>query len=442
VRITGSKVHRVWKCPASATLPQLGTYRPDLDPARGKGQAIHAFLEQVGNVFAVTRDLATARSTALAAAPADLVPLLEALELEDLPTGLATEVSFAWNWQDGSARELGRNLPRNADGGVDYEHPCIQPPIDWSCEIPCTLDLVGVAEMPTLRRPGDLDGFSPVGRGMPRRGYVGDYKSGHTKYPAPDMYGQTLLGALCVAQVYGCYDVVVELIHIHNNGGHHSVRRTVNEWDLQAFADELEKSMERATWPPGDLDPVEGPWCEYCDAYRACSAKVALVKAIPQELVQLGMRSDPEGGALTITPGALTVRNAAAAWEAIERIEDVLGRVKADICGIAAFEPIPLSDGRVIGRQITERRALNGRVAAELLRERLGPAAAQYIEESVTLDALRKAVAKARRTGEKIETKAGDGVYDLALQEVERRGGLEVKVTDAVRPHVPKRRPH
>lgn len=141
-----------------------------------------------------------------------------------------------------------------------------------------------------------------------------------------------------------------------------------------------------------------------------------------------------------MTPGALTIRNAAAAWETIERIEDVLARAKEEICSIAAFEQIPLSDGRVIGRLRTERKGLNGRVAAELLRERLGPAAAKYIEESVTLDALRKAMAKHRRPGEKIETKAGDGVYQLALAEVERRGGLEVKVTDAVRPHVPKKK--
>ena len=430
---TGSKVHRIWKCPASAVLPQ-GYVSNDPSPAALRGTAIHAFLEQVGKV---------GRGAALANAPAEVVPLCEALDLENLPVGLATEVSFAWNWQTGAVRELGRNLPRLPTGAVDYDAAGV----DWSCEVPLTIDVMGVA-FASVPREGAYG----------TRGYVGDYKSGHSKYPAPDMFGQTLLAALCVARVYGCDDVVVELLHIHDNGGHHAVRRTVNEWDLQAFEAELQQAMETIADRQrladfgfgGRLDllpaeevpaPHEGPWCDHCAAFRSCDKKLALVRAIPEQLVQLGARPDPESGALTLTPGALTIRNAAAAWEAIERIEDVLARAKEEICSIGAFEPIPLSDGRVIGRLVTERRGLNGKVAAELLRERLGPAAAEYIEESVTLDALRKAVAKHRRPGEKIETKAGDGVYDRALQEVERRGGLELKVTDAVRPHVPKKRP-
>lgn len=437
MKITGSKVHRVWKCPASAVLPQ-GYESNDPSPAARRGTAIHAFLEQVGKI---------GRGAALAAAPADVVPLLEALDLDNLPVGLATEVAFAWNWQTGEARELGRNLPRREDGGVDYDHPSIQPPVDWSCEVPATIDVMGVeargAELAVVSGRGEVRSSTTLG---PRRGYVGDYKSGHSRYPAPDMFGQTLLAALCVAKVYGCDDVVVELLHIHDNGGHHAVRRTVNEWDLQAFEQELRGAMSIVDQPGGLGEPVEGPWCNHCPAFRSCPAKLALVRAIPQELVQLGVRPgtpffDTEEPGLVLTPGALTIRNAAAAWEAIERIEAVLNRAKEEICSIAAFEPVPLSDGRVIGRLVTERRGLNGKVAAELLRERLGPAATEYIEESVTLDALRKAVAKHRRPGEKIETKAGDGVYQLALGEIERRGGLELKITDAVRPHVPKKRP-
>ena len=473
MRVTGSKVHRAWKCAASAVLPQSGTYRPDLEPARGRGQAIHAFLETVGNFFAVTRDLATARSTALAAAPADLVPLLEALELENLPTGLATEVSFAWNWLDGAARELGRNLPRRPDGGVDYDavestrplcefcqrrkdqclaegkagwvicDVCRSRPagVDWSCEIPCTIDVVGVANGGTGSR-------------IMRRGYAGDYKSGHTKYPAPDMYGQTLLAALCVQQVYGCDDVVVELIFIHDNGGHHSVRRTVNEWDLSAFADQLQEAMEAvhgALWEmdtsgiaanePGVTIPVEGPWCDYCDAYKDCPKKVALVKSIPQELVQLGIRPDRDSGELQLTPGALTIRNAGIAWEAIERIEAVLARAKEEICGIGAFEEIPLSDGRIIGRLITERRGLNGRIAAEVLEKRYGREERdRRIELSCTLAELRKAVVANIQQGQKIETKNGTGEFDKLVAEVERLGGIEVKTTDSVKPHVPKKK--
>lgn len=415
---------------------------------RTKGQGVHGFLEVVGKV---------GRGAALANAPADVVPMLEALDLENLPVGLATEVSFAWNWQTLGVRELGRNLPRRADGSVNYNDADGV----WvsELEIPLTIDVMGVAAAPSRWGPG------PGGDIERRRGYVGDYKSGHTKYPAPDMFGQTLLAAVCVAKVYGCDDVVVELLHIHDNGGHHAVRRIVNEWDLQAFEAELQAAMGtvadrqrladfgfggRTDLLPAEETPTprEGPWCDYCPAFRGCPAKLALVRAIPERLLQLGIRPgtlpDKEGveqDALVLMPGALTIRNAGAAWEAIERIEDVLARAKEEICSIGAFEAIPLSDGRVIGRLVTERRGLNGKVVAEILRERYGTAAAEYIEESVTLSAMRQAVVKHIRPGEKIETKAKTGMFDRLVAEVEQRGGLKMKVTDAVRAHVPKKKP-
>lgn len=426
MRPTGSKIHRVWKCPASAVLPQhADSNEAKFEPARDRGKAIHAFLERVKSM---------GRGAALAESPPELLPLLEALDLDNLPVGLACEVAFAWNWRAGTARELARspNLPRRADGGVDYDALSV----DWSCEIPCTLDVVGAA-FAVVPREGAYG----------NRGYVGDYKSGHAKYPAPDMFGQTLLGALCVRSVWGCDDVVVELIHIHDNGGHHSARRTVTDWDLDAFERELSEAMQIAEsagqWV-ANLQipaPVEGPWCDYCPAFRSCPAKVALVRQIPAELANFGIRPDPESGALTLTPGELTVRNAAVAWMALERIGDVIARAKEEVCSIAAFEEIPLPDGRVIGRLITERRGIDGKVGAEVIEQRFGrEARREFVEEVVTMSALRQAASKYKQPGEKIETKNKDGAYDRALAEIEKRGGLELKITDAVRPHVPKRK--
>jgi hypothetical protein len=462
VRPTGSKIHRLWKCPASAALRQFADDNPAAEPARGRGKAIHAFLQRVGTVE---------RAQLLADAPAELVPLLEALDLENLPVGLATEVPYAWNWRQRTARWLGADLPLRPDGGVDYDyedHPAIIP-VDWDSEIPCTLDVVGVAQ---LRPPGH-ENYGPT------RGYVGDYKSGRSKYPPPDMFGQTLLGAACVAHVHGCDDVVVELIHIHDNGGHHTVRRIVNTWDLEDFADQLYASMERAkaALREGGLTPYEkehlvkeGPWCEHCPAYRGCPAKLALVRALPQELAAMGLHPEKCGlpvdagtcvlpyghaghpqdggcsahGANNITrfdPAALTVSNAAGAWMAIERIEDVLAEAKKELCWLAWHETIPLPDGRVLGRLETSKRAVNGKVAAELLERRYGASErAARVEVSVTLAALRQAAVAHLQKGEKLETRNKTGVYDRLLDELERDGGLETRVTDAVRPHVPKRK--
>lgn len=418
MRITGSKVHRVWKCQASAVLPQLETDDSRFEPARNKGKAIHAFLETVKTL---------GRSGALAAAPEDLLPLLEALDLEDLPVGLACEVAFAWNWRDHTARELGRspNLPRRVDGGVDYDAMGV----NWGCEIPGTYDVVGVQ--------GEFGEAQT-------RGYLGDYKSGHSKHPAPDMFGQTLLGALCVRAVYGCDAVVVELIHIHDNGGHYKARRTVNEWDLDIFAREIENAMSPYATPT----PREGPHCDYCPAFKACPAKIGLVRSIPEKLLELGIRpgsvvdeAGVEQNALVLTPGMLTIRNAAAAWMTLELIADVVNRAKDEVIGIAAMEEIPLPDGRVIGRLVTEKRSVDGRIAAEVLESRYGRETRdEFVEPHVTMTSLRQAAVKNKAASEKIATKNKTGAFDKLLLAIEQKGGVQVNVTDAIRPHVPKKK--
>lgn len=444
MRPTGSKIHRVWKCAASAVLPQLDVSDAKWEPARARGKGVHRFLERVKVI---------GRPEALAESPKEILPLLEALDLDDLPVGLACEVAFAWNWKTSTARELGRGdaLPRTADGAVDYDALGV----DWSCEVPCTLDVVGVAWKQGIQH-------DPVhGAVTERRGYVGDYKSGHAKYPAPDMLGQTLLGASCVRSVFGCDDVVVELIHIHDNGGHHKARRTVTDWDLDVFERELAEAMETVQdrfrcieqigfpLPPEELPPVrEGPWCDFCPAYRGCPAKVALVRSIPDKLIELGVRpgsvpdkNGVEQPALVLTPGMLTVRNAADAWMALEAIEAVIARAKEEICGIGAYEPIPLPDGREISHLHTERRGINGKIGAEVLEKRYGRETRdEFVEISVTMSALRQAVVKHLQKGEKIEKKDGTGVYDRLLAEIDQLGGIEISTTDAVKPHVPKKK--
>lgn len=448
MRPTGSKIHRVWKCPASAVLPQTEQDDGRFEPARTRGQAIHRFLERVK---------AVGRAAALAEAPKELLPLLEALDLEDLPVGLACEVAFTWNWQAGTARELGRGeaLPRRPDGAVDYD----KLGVDWSCEVPCTLDVVGVMALSIVGEVATVQGV--------RRGYVGDYKSGHVKYPAPDMFGQTLLGALCVRALWGCDDVVLELIHIHDNGSHHKARRTVTDWELDTFERELAAAMHLITdpvevegveewletgkgdpWASVRPAPVEGSWCDYCPAFRACPAKIALVRQLPEKLYELGFRpgtlpdkNGVEQPALVLTPGALTVRNASAAWMALEAIEDVIARAKQEICSIGAFEEIPLPDGRVIGHVHTEKRSIVGRIGAEVLEKRYGRETRdEFVELSVTMGALRQAAQKHIKQGEKLETKAKNGMYDRLLEEIDRAGGIELHTSDAVKPHVPKKK--
>ena len=82
VRITGSRVDRVWHCPASAVLPQLPGDESEHEPARTRGKDIHRFLERARRPGT---DPVISRAVALGEAPEDLQPLLEAVDLDDLP---------------------------------------------------------------------------------------------------------------------------------------------------------------------------------------------------------------------------------------------------------------------------------------------------------------------------------------------------------------------
>lgn len=412
IPITGSKVHRVWRCPASAALPQIDSEDDGHEPARRRGQAIHRYLERVHQVGEAQ---ALVEATELdGKADTELLTLLKALDLEALPVHLATEVSFAWNWRTRKARHLGRNL--------DRQYHAVEYPPDYDTEIPCTFDLVGEQE------------FVIEGRQY-RRGYIGDYKSGHSALPAPEKFGQLLLGAVCARDAYQLDDCVVELLYIHRDGTHHRTRRTVDEWDLDLFCDDLADAMDRANHWEEELaagrgvDAHEGPHCDHCPAYKQCPAKMALVRQIPAELVRLE------------APGAITVRTAAEVWMALERIEEFTTRAKQEICGMAAHEEIELPDGRVIGLLHTERRVLDGEIAAQVLEERYGRQARdEAVDIKVSMDALRRAVVRRKKEKEKIETRNKDGVLDRVLAEIERRGGVAVNTTDSIKPHVPRKR--
>lgn len=406
-RVTGSRVHRVWKCPASAVLAVVDEGDKH-EPARARGKQIHAYLERVKVI---------GEAEALAEAPRDLWPLLKGLNLDELPAHLATEVAYAWNWRTGTARELGRNLERDYSG------------VDWDCEIPGTYDIVGCAMASHV-------------------GLLADYKTGHVKHPPPDMFGQTLLGGASVRSRLVVDDVILQLIYIMGDGDHYKVTRTVSAWELDTFELELQAAMlelERMEqeYAAGRMPNVhEGPWCDYCPAYRNCPAKVAFIREIPDQLARLGISAPAEpGAALELDRRQITVARAAQAWMMVERIEEALAQIKQEICGFGAFQDIPLPDGRVIGVLRTERRALDGRIAAQVLLARYGQEAVdEAIELRCSLDAFTTAIATRKKEGEVAQSKKGTGIVDLALAEVGRLGGIGVNSTESVKPHVPKRK--
>ncbi len=402
--ITGSKVHRVWKCPASAVLPQAPQDERH-EPARRRGKQIHAYLERVG---VVGRDIALGECD-----DEDLLPLLKSLDLQELPLHLATEVAYAWAWGSRSARELGRNLDRAYDSVAE--------PPDPVREIALTIDLVGMA----------------TGQ---RVGFVGDYKSGHSRYPPPDQFGQTLIAAACVRQILAMDEVVARLIHIHDDGDFHTQTATIDGWQLDAFEDELAVAMSAiAEFDVADLPIAEGAWCDHCPAFNGCPRKLQLVRQLPAELTAIGIEVGV-GGALTVDSRAMTAARSAASWLALERIEAVIKAAKQELCSVAAHVDIPLGDGRVLGRVQTERRQVDGAIAAEIVERRYGALErSRTIEPRCSLDALHQAVVRNIKPGQKIQTRRGDGELDRLIAEIESAGGIATVTTDAVKPHKPRR---
>jgi hypothetical protein len=406
VRPTGSKVHRAWKCPASIVLPQVVDQTDKHEPARRRGKQIHRYLERVREA---------GEAEALAEQPRELWALLRALDLDELPTQLWTEVAYAWNWRTRSARMLGRNLDRDYSG------------VDWTSEIPFTIDIVGAAVAQHI-------------------GMVADYKTGHSKLPAPDLYGQTLLAGAGARAHLQLDEVILQLIYIHSDGDHHKVTRTVGPWELDDFELELQAAMLLAEHWEAELaagrgvNVNEGEWCDHCPAYNHCPAKVALVRAIPEELRRLGVTPGADGQALEVDSRSITVAKAADWWVAIERIEEALGRIKKEICGFAAHQDIELPDGRVIGLLETEKRKLDGKLAAQVLERRYPGSSADAVEMKCTLESFVTAIAARKQPGQVAQSKKGTGIVDLALAELEQVGGIQRVTTASVKPHVPRKK--
>jgi hypothetical protein len=437
MRDTGSKIHRAWMCPASAILPHSTNEDTEAryEPARNRGTAIHKYLERVKAVGA---------EQALAEVPADLQLLCRALDLDKLPAHLSTEVAFAWNWRTNTARELGRNL-----GHRDYDSLGV----DWDCEVPATTDVAGV-EVRKIRR-----------------GLVGDYKSGWTRYPRPARFGQILIAAACLRYIESLDEVVGQVIYIDEDGESFVQSDTIDSWALDTFEREIATMMEGrptlrdyyAKAGAGALSYVEGPHCDHCGVFKACNAKTALIRSAPQELIRIGARQkngelivapvvtgkDKDGKDVTelqlqIEPGAITVRNAAAVYEACERIEAMCRRMRAEVCGIAYHEPIELSDGRVIERHVWKRRQVDGRIAAVVCEKHYGrDRVLEKLDIKLPLGAIealvRENVDWTQKPRPVVSSKKGTGILDRLLDEIEAAKGLALATGETCEPRQPRK---
>lgn len=389
--ITGSFLPIAMKCAAAGALPAVDDISP-FEP-RDRGVAIHDFLQAVSE---------RGRDAALAEAEqkydASMVATLRAIDVEALPTHLASEVALAWDWRARATRELGR--------GIKRQYGKLAP-----TEIPFTLDLAGV----------DTSGFSP-------RVFVADYKSGFSWLPRPKDHEQVMMGGVALAKLHDADEAVLSLIKPDSFAPLH-LTDTIDQATIESFADRVEAQMDRVDFARRQVaagqqpDVVLGPHCRYCPAWKACHGQTGLIRRVAENTMPSRL-DDP------VTP-----EQAVVAFELLERAKALTHRLEWELEQYLSREPAPLPDGRMLGLVESVKEFLDGKVAYQVVsRSYDRKAIDDAFKMSTSKTALRKMIATRIHTmqaanGKKarISTKDGTGALDRLLSDIRDAGGIAEK---------------
>jgi hypothetical protein len=397
---TGSGTDRFLACPPSAALPQVRT-APNGYQARGN--VIHEFLALVPTL---------GRDAALSAFLDEERMACEAIDLDQIPqvdgAGYAAEVAFAFDYDLGTAREIGRNIGRN--------YGDLAP-----TEIPLTVDVVGLG----------ADGESV---------FVGDYKTGHGKVTPSAINGQLMIGGLAASRAYGRSRAEVAIIRVLDGIEPFFDRASFDEWDLDAFAIRIRQGVTEAIAAREQLMAGGIPYfragdhCHYCNAFPYCPAQASLLYSIANQpsqwaaQVNQALRSDEE---------RLDSELAVQAYSLWLRAKEVVDRAGAQIYAYASEYPIDLGNGKVLGPVRSAREYLDGQVVHKVLTDLHGRDVA---DRAVTLEATKAGLKDALRpiaasTGAKLSH-----LESATLAAVKEAGGIDRRESATVREHVPKKR--
>jgi phage recombination protein Bet len=336
---------------ASAVLPQSPRDEPG-EPAE-RGTVIHAFLEDCS---------LAGREAALRVVPEKYHDACEAIDTEALPTELDHEVAFAYDWQAGTARYLGRGL--NREYGKLGE-----------TEIPITLDVFGVHSESLLC-------------------YDGDYKTGWGDVTEAKHNPQLRLGMLAACRHYGRDGGVIEILRVREG----SVWRdtaTIDEFDLAEEAARCKKTMEESHslklafdsgMIPGEADVNPGTHCTYCRSFDYCPAQQQLAVEVLDGNLALEVES--------AWAGALTAESAPEAYRKFKQAKVLVKRMSDILHAYAKKHPIELGNGKVFGeREKRGNEKLDGGTAyAQMLRLYGRVAADASTKKTTTKKALREAL--------------------------------------------------
>jgi hypothetical protein len=296
-----SSLGRVAACPTSEALPHARS--SNLFTKRG--DVVHKFLADCAQV---------GRDVALLSADPEHVDALEIIPFDRLPPleahRYAVEVSFALNIATGDARELGRELERDAARAMAKPG-----------EMVGTADLVGLTVESVV---------------------IHDWKSGRGHVDRADVNWQTKTYALAAARTYGRDRAIGSIIRVLDDGtvwydyfDMDALDLDAHEAALRALMAERDRVLALA---PEDRPALhEGEHCRYCPALRFCPAKQVLLQAVVAD-------DKP----LSLEVVELTPERAAAAWAKLQRAEQLIELLKATVKDFARQTPVPTGDGFVL----------------------------------------------------------------------------------------------
>jgi hypothetical protein len=382
--ITASRLQRAACCPASVVLPQV---QEESEPAR-RGTAIHAFL-------AAAREVG--REAALAEVPEEYRDDCEVIDLDTLLAGdldeIAAEVAFAFDVETGEARELGRNI------GRAYQV-----------------------------RPTEVAGTADVVAFGPFELFVADFKTGRGLVAAPRVNWQLKMLAVAASRTYGVHRVRAAIIRVREDGTPEYEATVFTAFDLDLAAAELRDLVQTTTKLNAAVvsgrapDVNMGAHCRWCPAAPACPAINALAQRLARE---------PEKVAEEIAAD-LTPEKAGKAWVQLKLVEEVTRRVREGLYAFARQTPIHLGDGRVLGEVETRRRVLDGRVTFDCIELLHGHVVA---DEAVGIEASQASIERALRSVAKETGTALAALKRSVMAAVDKSGGINVRVSRAVREH-------
>lgn len=321
-RATASALERVFECPASVVLPQITT----TSEWAARGTTIHGFAR---NIIA-----GVPYPDAIAQVEPEWQEICRAVDFSRLGADLRAvraEAAYAWNVHTRTARFLGLNI------GREYE-------VERG-EIPGTNDIEGVR----------LDGV-PV---------VIDIKTGQRVTVCRDN-PQMMFHALMARSRTGAEEVQARILYIAPDGSVSPDTWVFDSFDLDAFADDLEKvenaidQAEAQLAEKGTVTVHTGDWCKHCPAMQVCPAYVGMARRMVTDLDDVRVKLE------TLTP-----EEQGRAWVIAKQAEVLAETVLDGLKKIVkANGPIPLADGSSVRSLSFVRNDFNGKAALKLLRDK------------------------------------------------------------------------